>query len=204
MEVLLFPLLNVTLFPKTTKPLHIFEPRYLSLVKKSIETGTPIALGFVEDGQKLEELEPGDLIDFIRPIAGFGKAQIIEERSNGTLLIFLQGQGKVKLDRVSKKEDGYFIIQAQQIEENHQVESIEESHLGDLHKILTRWIRTHIPDPQQQELFLRNITGPEEVIGAFSTYLVRDYDMQQMVLELNDINDKIKFLRRLVQSSEIT
>ena len=53
-------------------------------------------------------------------------------------------------------------------------------------------------------MFLRNITTPEQVVGSFATYLIRDYDMQHVVLELNDINEKVQFLYRLMESSELT
>jgi len=73
-----------------------------------------------------------------------------------------------------------------------------------LNKILARWIQNHIPDQAQREIFVRNMIGPEEIVGAFASYLIRDYDLQQMVLEYDDINQKIEFLYRLTESSEVT
>jgi ATP-dependent Lon protease len=39
---------------------------------------------------------------------------------------------------------------------------------------------------------------------TIADYLIRDYDLQQMVLEYNDINEKISFLYRLIESNELT
>ena len=75
---------------------------------------------------------------------------------------------------------------------------------GALYKILARWLQTHVPDAAQREVFLRNLRVPEEVVGSFASYLVRDYDMQQIVLELNQMDDKVRFLHRLMESSELT
>ncbi|HRO67146.1 MAG TPA: LON peptidase substrate-binding domain-containing protein, partial [Pseudobdellovibrionaceae bacterium] len=58
MDVYLFPLVNVTLFPRTTKPLNIFEPKYLDMVRDAISTKTPIALGFIEDPAAITEVKP--------------------------------------------------------------------------------------------------------------------------------------------------
>lgn len=204
MEVFLFPLVNVTLFPRTTKPLNVFEPRYTLMVRESLQTQTPIAVAFIDDSRAIGTPVVGEQISFVRPVVGYGQAQIIEERTNGTMLIFLQGKGKARLGVVKESAQGYIVCEAEIITENLVVDAAELAKLNDLQKILTRWIRTHIPDLGQQELFLKNVAGPEEVLGAFGSYLVKDYDLQQMVLEFDDINDKIRFLYRLVESAEVT
>lgn len=202
MEVFLFPLVNVTLFPKTTKPLNIFEPKYLAMVKESLRTGTPMALGYME-GVPSEPVV-GQVLTGLRGVAGYGQPQVIEERSNGTMLIFLQGAGKIKIGPVLRMQEGFIVCEGEDIPENTNVSAEYQTQLDNLKKILTRWIRTHIPEKNQQDVFLKNMTGPAEIIGAFASYLIRDYDLQQMVLEINSFDDKIQFLYRLVESAEIT
>ncbi len=203
MEVFLFPLVNVTLFPRTTKPLNIFEPRYIHMIKEAIQKRTPIAIGFIEDPSKVSAVTAGENVPFVREIAGFGVPQIIEERLNGTLLVFLQGQGKLKLGRVVEKEASYIVCEATVVPETSAVRADLINPLQSLGKILQRWIQIHIPDPGQRDVFMKNVTHPEEIVGAFASYLVRDYDLQQMVLEFDDINDKIEFLYRLTESNEL-
>lgn len=204
MEVFLFPLVNVTLFPRTTKPLNIFEPRYLAMIKDAIAMKQPIALAYIEDPSKVVPVRPGDPIPFVREIAGYGYAQIIEERVNGTLLIFLQGQGKLRLGKVLDRGTPYIVCEGSIIPEKTILEPPQKTKLSSMHKILSRWIYSHIPDPMQQEMFMKNLNQPEEIVGAFASYMVRDYDLQQMVLEYDDINDKVVFLHRLMESNELT
>lgn len=204
MEVFVFPLVNVTLFPRTTKPLNIFEPRYLTMIKDAVQQKAPIALAYIEDPSKVAPVPVGEKIPFVREIAGYGYAQIIEERVNGTLLVFLQGQGKVRLGKVLDRGEPYMVCEAEIIPEITVVEEPQKAQLHSLQKILTRWIHTHIPDPAQRDLFMRNVHQSEEVVGAFASYMVRDYDLQQMVLEFDDINDKVGFLHRLMESNELT
>jgi Lon protease-like protein len=204
MEVFLFPLVNVSLFPKTTKPLNVFEPRYLEMVRLAAEKNLPIALGFIEDPGNVQPVKAGELVPYVRVVAGYGYAQVIEERLNGTLLIFLTGRGKVRLGAVLERGTSYLVLNAEVIEEEVEVHPANVQQLQHLLKILTRWIQSHIPDPQQQEIFMKNLAGAEEIVGAFSSYLVRDFDLQQTVLELDNINDKIKFLHRLIESNELT
>jgi ATP-dependent Lon protease len=203
MEVFLFPLVNVSLFPKTTKPLNIFELRYLEMVKVAAEKKLPIAIGFIEDASLVAPVKVGDKVSYVRPVAGFGYPQIVEERLNGTVLVFLQGAGKVRLGRVLERGTPYMVVEAEQIDEVVALRPENAPSLEHLLKIITRWIHNHIPDPQQQEIFMKSLSGPEEIVGAFASYLVRDYDLQQMALEFNDINEKIQFLHRLTESNEL-
>lgn len=204
MEVFLFPLVNVSLFPKTTKPLNIFEPRYLEMVKEAAKKKLPIAIGFIEDPTQVVPVKVGDEVPYVRGLAGYGYPQIVEERLNGTLLVFLQGEGKVRLGRVLERGTPYLVVEAVKEEEVVSVRSENKEALDHLLKVITRWINSHIPDLQQREIFLKSLSGPEEIVGAFASYLVRDYDLQQMVLEFDDINEKIRFLHRLVESNELT
>jgi ATP-dependent Lon protease len=204
MELFLFPLVNVTLFPRTTKPLNIFEPRYLAMIKEAAATNTPIAIGYIEDPAKVTAVKPGEPVPFVREIAGYGTVQIVEERLNGTLLVFLQGQGKVRLGKVLDRGTPYMVCEAQILPEKTVLERTSELELASLYKILARWVHTHIQEPSQRDLFMRHVNLPEEIVGSFASYLVRDYDLQQMVLEYDDLNEKIRFLHRLMESNELT
>lgn len=203
MDVFMFPMVNVTLFPRTTKPLPIFEPRYIEMFRRSLSSQTPIAVGFNDNPNAAQNLEIGEKVPFVREIAGFGHAQIVEERGNGTILAFLHGQGKVRLGPV-KEVQPHIICEAEIITENHEIREDAQPAIQGLNNILARWIQNHIPDAAQKEVFMKNLTGPQEIIGAFASYLVKDYDFQQMILELSDINDKIAYLHRLAESAEVS
>lgn len=203
MDVYLFPLVNVCLFPGTTKPLNIFEPRYLQMVRDAIATGTPIALGFIENIESVKPHKVGEKLSYVREVAGYGTPTIVQERLNGTLLIFIQAEGKLRLGQLKSTETPYLVVEGEIIKEEMNLSDESSKYVNTLNHILARWIQTHIPDPEQKNLFLSSLRGPQEIVGAFATYLVRDYDVQQMLLEMNDINDKIKTLYRLVESNEV-
>jgi ATP-dependent Lon protease len=204
MDVLLFPLVNVTLFPGTTKPINVFEARYVAMIKESIKKNLPIALGFIENPEKIITVKPGESVSFVRDVAGYGYAQIIEERPNGSLLVFMQGRGKLRLGEVVDSGSSYIVCKSELIPEVVVVDQVQQTKLIGIFRILSRWVQNHIEDAKQQEIFLKNLIRPEEIIGSFASYLIRDYDMQQMVLEYNDINEKIGFIYRLIESDELT
>lgn len=203
MNVAVFPLVNVCLFPGTTKPLNIFEPRYLQMMRDSVASGQLVALGFIENIENVRPHKTGEKLSYVREIAGFGKPTIVQERLNGTLLVFMHAQGKVKLGPLISTETPYLIVEAEEVKEVSELRGTSTQYVNILNQILARWIQNHIPDPEQRKFFLDSVTGPLEIVGAFASYLVRDYDLQQMILEMNDINDKIQVLYRLVESNEI-
>jgi Lon protease-like protein len=203
MNVAVFPLVNVCLFPGTTKPLNIFEPRYLQMMRDSVASGQPVALGFIENIENVKPHKSGEALSYVREIAGFGRPTIVQERLNGTLLVFMHAEGKVKLGPLIQTETPYLIVSAQEIKETSELRGTSPQYVKILNQILARWIQTHIPDLEQRKFFLDSLSGPLEIVGAFASYLVRDYDLQQMILEMNDINDKIQVLYRLVESNEI-
>jgi uncharacterized protein len=189
----IFPLVNVNLFPRTTKPLQIFEPRYIQMVHDSVAQQIPIAIGFVpEDGSD------------VRPVAGYAVPQIIEERIDQTMLIFMGGAGKVRLKtELITTVNGVKMAEGEVIEENLTVDEKLKPKYMALSEALIRWIRQHIPDPPQREIFIRGLTGPREVIGAFAAYLIFDYDLQYEMMEIFSLNDQVEFLYRLLESGKL-
>ncbi len=194
MECLVFPLNHSNLFPLTTKPLNIFEIKYLKMIDDSIEKNIPIALAYVPENG-----------DTHRSIAGFGIPQIIERRPNNTVLVFLPGQGKVKLGRQIQPADcPYLICEAEIIQEDLNLDDELKNKYLILSQLLAKWVQKHIPDHKQQEIFIKNLKGPQEVIGSFAAYLIRDYDLQYEMMEIFSLNEQIKYLFRLFESNELT
>ncbi len=194
---------EVVFYPSTSKPLNIFEPRYLQMVQDSLATGTPIALAYVDDPEREAQVYFNQNLNFVRPIAGFGQPLVLEKREDGSLLIFLQGRGKVRLGKVVDRGTPYLVCEGGLINENHLLENAESVELITLQKVLVNWINKNVPEAHNREQFLRNIRSAEEVIGCFASYLVADKDMQQLILEANDINEKIQLVAGLVSSGEL-
>jgi uncharacterized protein len=190
----IFPLTNINLFPYTTKPLNIFEPRYVEMVNKSIQQGVPIAICFVPEGSTE-----------IRPVAGYAIPQVIERRPDGTMLVFMAGQGKTQLNLGSiKTEDMVSSMQGTIVTEERVLdESLKAKYLA-LSEVLVRWVHSYVADALQREIFLKSLIGPQEVVGAFSAYLIYDYDLQYEMMEISSLNEQIKFLYRLLESGKLT
>ena len=94
-----FPLSNFILFPKTSVPLNIFEPRYLDMVKDSMETNKLI--GLIQPKQK-KNTDKFDLYE----VGCLGKISNFE-KVDGRYLIDLNGLTRFKIIKEIETDKTY-------------------------------------------------------------------------------------------------
>ena len=85
-----FPLSNFIIFPRTTVPLNIFEPRYIEMIDKSMKSDRMI--GMIQP-KKTGELKKPDLYS----IGCAGKITSFNETEDGRYLIILNGVCRFKI-----------------------------------------------------------------------------------------------------------
>tara|TARA_Y100000816_G_scaffold168873_1_gene121140 strand:+ start:1700 stop:2341 length:642 start_codon:yes stop_codon:yes gene_type:complete len=95
-----FPLSNFIIFPKTTVPLNIFEPRYIQMVDKSMKTNRLI--GMIQP-KKSGELKKPDLYK----VGCAGKITSFNETEDGRYLIILNGICRFKIIEEIKNKNLY-------------------------------------------------------------------------------------------------
>ena len=85
-----FPLSNFIIFPRTTVPLNIFEPRYIQMIDKSMKSDRMI--GMIQP-KKTGELKKPDLHD----VGCVGKITSFNETNDGRYLIVINGINRFKI-----------------------------------------------------------------------------------------------------------
>jgi len=88
----IFPLSNFIIFPKTTVPLNIFEPRYVEMVNDSMKTNKFI--GMIQP-KSIDNKNP--LIPSLHKIGCLGKITSFKETDDGRYLIDLKGIIRFKI-----------------------------------------------------------------------------------------------------------
>ena len=89
-KIPVFPLSNLIIFPETTIPLNIFEPRYLEMINDSINTNNII--GMIQPKNNLNKKIPE-----LHNIGCLGKITKFKKGSDGTFLINLTGLTRFKI-----------------------------------------------------------------------------------------------------------
>ena len=90
-KIPVFPLSNFIVFPKTTVPLNIFEPRYLEMINESMKTNKLV--GIIQPKNFNEDQILPDLHD----IGCLGKITSFKENNDGRYLIELKGLIRFKI-----------------------------------------------------------------------------------------------------------
>jgi Lon protease-like protein len=87
----IFPLSNFIIFPKTTVPLNIFEPRYIDMINNSMRSNKLI--GMVQPKKTIDNLTP----PILHSVGCLGKIISFKETEDGRFLIELKGLIRFKI-----------------------------------------------------------------------------------------------------------
>ncbi len=187
LELFVFPLPRMVFYPGTTKPLNIFERRYIQMVKNAIASQTPIALAFAESEQLSEGTSLG-----VRRIAGVGRPIILDIRADETMLIILEAMGKARLGKRLHSWQSYVTCEAEWVEEQNVLARENVFILKRLNKEFVRWLEANVGDREQLTMFLSQLKAPYEKINYLCSLMIHDPEMQQRLLETDDINDRLR------------
>ena len=100
-----FPLSNFIIFPKTTVPLNIFEPRYIDMINDSMQSDKYI--GMIQPKNSLNKDNNPELYE----VGCAGKITSFKETEDGRFLIELKGLARFKNIKEIKTEKKYRILE---------------------------------------------------------------------------------------------
>ena len=125
-----FPLSNFIIFPKTTVPLNIFEPRYIDMINDSMKSNKLI--GMVQPKKIINDLTP----PILHNIGCLGKISSFKETEDGRFLIELKGMIRFKIMNEIKSTKRYRECEVSFENFNHDLdEKKEELKFSDLELI---------------------------------------------------------------------
>ena len=91
----IFPLSNFIIFPKTTVPLNIFEPRYIDMINDSMKTNKYV--GMIQP--KISKNLDNSKLPTLHNIGCLGKITSFKETDDGRYLIDLKGIIRFKIEK---------------------------------------------------------------------------------------------------------
>jgi uncharacterized protein len=117
-QIPIFPLPDVVLFPHTLLPLHIFEPRYRQMVRDCLAGDKRLAMAL---------LKPGWEHDYygrppIHPIAGAGEIIQQEELPDGRFNILVRGTMRIGILTEQPAEKPYRMVRARPLPDGYSSE----------------------------------------------------------------------------------
>ena len=97
-----FPLSNFIIFPKTTVPLNIFEPRYIDMINDSMKANKLIGMIQPKNSKKSQLNVPE-----LHEVGCLGKITSFKETDNGRCLVDLKGIIRFKIIKEIKSGNKY-------------------------------------------------------------------------------------------------
>ena len=179
----IFPLSDFIIFPKTTVPLNIFEPRYIDMINDSMKSNKLI--GMVQPKKTINDLTP----PILHNIGCLGKISSFKETEDGRYLIELKGLIRFKIINEIESAKKYREFEVSFENFNHDLdEKKEELKFSDLELIFKdlkslfekRGFIINWKELEKQSL--------DEIINALAMASPFSLEEKQVLLEAENLN----------------
>ena len=104
-EIPVFPLSNFIIFPKTTVPLNIFEPRYIDMINDSMKSNKLIGM-IQPKTSNIKQIKPQ-----LHEVGCLGKITSFRETEDGRFLIEVKGLIRFKKIAELSTENKYRVLE---------------------------------------------------------------------------------------------
>src|SRR5690349_5457103 len=185
-----FPLPNVVLFPSVFLPLHIFEPRYRSMVDDALKGDRIIGMVLLRPGWQSDyEGRPP-----VYPIGCAGVITHAERLSDGRFNIVLRGMEKFRI-REEETERPYRLAHVEPVPEP------SSEGLRDAIQAQRRRLETLlVPQPEgQHDRKMPTSMPDEDLVNALAQYLEFEPVEKQALLERHGLLERCRSLIELLE-----
>lgn len=191
----IFPLPDVTFFPHTLLPLHVFEARYRAMVIDALERDRRLAV---------VKLQPGYEAGYagkpaVHPVAGLGEIVSCERLATGRYNILLRGECRVRLEDELPSDTLYRVVRARRL--------ADAEPAGDATPALTRMraaCRSLLGALQRPADLLDPALAEGQAAGVIAdrvaAAVLPDADLRQSLLETLDADARVTRVADAVES----
>ncbi|MCP5386068.1 MAG: LON peptidase substrate-binding domain-containing protein [Novosphingobium sp.] len=186
MRISIFPLPGAILFPGMQLPLHVFEPRYRSLVKDALARDRRI--GMIQP-QRAEEGAP------LFSVGCLGKIGEVEALDDGRFNLILEGEARFRLTRELDAVTPFRQIEAELLGEE------DYPALSPVERAGFEREAKRFADSQGYNVDWEAVTrlDDQSLIDGTSQIVPFDIAAKQALLEAGSINERCELLVQLMQ-----
>ena len=191
-ELPLLPLRGLVVYPQTTIPLTVGQPRSIRLVDEVVGGDRLIAL-VASRNPELETPGPEDTYEY----GTLAQIHRLFRAPDGTIRLLVQGIARIKVDEWIRTEP-YLVArvsaQPETVEESIEVEALMRNvvdlfgRMGDL-----------VPSiPSELINAAVNLEDPLQLVYALATYIRMSLEDQQKLLEIDSVLEKLRVLMTIL------
>ena len=187
-----FPLPNVVLFPKTYLPLHIFEPRYRTMVSDAAMNGQCIGMALLKDGWETDYYGHPPVFS----MGCVGRLASVQTLADGRSNILLQGLERFAIER--EWYDKAYREATIAVTIRGAETSLDPVVRRRLFATLESYLQSRDDVPTWQELFREDVSD-EIVVNTLSAYLECTPLEKQFLLEADSLHQQARRLSDLIE-----
>ena len=183
----IFPLSNFIIFPKTTVPLNIFEPRYIEMINDSMKSNKLIGMVQPKTNKNFDEIALPELHN----VGCLGKITSFKETEDGRYSIELKGMIRFEVIKEISSDKKYREFEINFDSYSHDLdEKKEDLKFSDL-ELIFKDLKTLF----EKKGFIINWKALEkqsldEIINALSMTSPFSLEEKQVLLEANNLNTR--------------
>ena len=195
-KIPVFPLSNFIIFPETTVPLNIFEPRYLQMIDDAMKGSKMIGI--------IQPKKQNQTIPSLYDIGCAGKITNYNETNDGRYLIVLSGISRFKVIQEINTEKLYRKFKVNfndfKIDLNEYKEEIKFSDLELIFKKSKSLFNKQGYIINWKDLELQSLNQTINTISMASPFSLEE---KQVLLEALNINDRKKKLEEILTTYSV-
>ena len=181
----LFPLPNISLIPFTILRLHVFEPRYVQLLKDCMESNKLMAIPCFAKGWDEIESKPK-----LEPVSGVGLVAQMKELPDDRYLIILMGVGRILILGEHEQLDPYRRAYGELL--------LEPEEDTDRYTIMRElFVQLLIKNPalsKNLRALLDEEIQPTHMCNALANIVIQDPDLRQQFLCAETLSERCELV----------
>ncbi|PYN79487.1 MAG: ATP-dependent protease [Candidatus Rokuibacteriota bacterium] len=182
----IFPLPDVTFFPHTLLPLHVFEARYRAMVMDSLARDRRLAV---------VKLKPGFEASYagkpaVHAVAGAGEIVSWERLATGRYNILVKGEWRVRIESERPSDTLYRIVTARRLDDVAPTTDVAAA-IARIREACGRLLRALDRPSDLLDTALAEGQQPGAIADRIAAAVVPDANLRQELLETLDVTRRL-------------
>jgi Lon protease-like protein len=191
----IFPLPDITFFPHTLMPLHVFEGRYRALVMDALARDRRLCIA---------QLSPGYEANYagrpaVHAVAGAGEIVNWERLATGRYNILVKGECRVRIDAERPSDTLYRIALAQRLDDVPPAGDVSAA-LGRIRAACATLLRALDRPSDLLDTTLAEGQPPGVIADRVAAAVLPDATLRQELLETLDVGERVERLAAAVDA----
>lgn len=181
-EIPLFLLPNVVLFPNVRLPLHIFEERYKTMISACIDDDAPFGVVLFSGDE--------ETTSSIKKIGVLARVAEVERLEDGRMNILTEGEARFRIVRFSEEAPFWRAI-VELVDDRREPESLLEKLRKEVRQLYIEAYRRGVELTGERPAELELPDSASDLSFMVSYVLDMDHDEKQHLLEMTSTRDRL-------------